>query len=623
MIADAPDDQIEMVEGNVYFPRAAVRMELLRDSATHTVCGWKGTASYYDVVVDGQANKDAAWYYPDPKPDAKNVDGRIAFWKGVAVFPGVLVFALGMAMTSSAGAAQNTRVDLPANACIALQGLSIPESAIGLQTSGALVDAAVPVAASDSGNTNGDFCKVTGIVKPRHAGSPNLQFEVNLPVSWNGRALQMGGGGYDGTLVTGLTIYSNQPRTADTPLRQGYVTLGSDGGHQGRAGFDGSFALDDEALLNFGRQSVKKTHDAAMAVIKAAYGRGPRRFYFVGGSQGGHEALDAAARYPDDYDGVVAHYPAYNVTLLHLGSLNAARALFADGGAAWINPAETKLIGDAVYAACDGLDGANDGIISHVAACNDEFELKALRCANGADTGDTCLSDAQLRAVETIASDYKPGFAIAGMDTFPRWALLEGALFQGPSNFGQVPQPANPLSGKEPLLYTAGDQTVKFVITRDAQYDPRQFDPMQWRGRIATVASIMDVTDVSLEKFRARGGRIIMTHGSADDFITPHNSVLYYKRQLAQFGQSRLDGFLRFYMIPGFGHGFGPFNAKFESLKALEAWVEQGQAPSGLTAIDANPGADRTRPLCEWPRWPMFTGAPGSENSAASFTCVE
>jgi uncharacterized protein (DUF427 family) len=86
VIADAPDDQVEMVEGNVYFPRSAVNMDLLKESDTHTVCAWKGTASYYDVVVAGDTNKDAAWYYPDPKPEARAVDGRIAFWKGVTVF---------------------------------------------------------------------------------------------------------------------------------------------------------------------------------------------------------------------------------------------------------------------------------------------------------------------------------------------------------------------------------------------------------------------------------------------------------------------------------------------------------------------------------------------------------
>ena len=81
----AQSERCEVVEGNQYFPADAVNREYLRDSATHTVCGWKGTASYYDVVVNGQINKDAAWYYPDPKPAASNIKGYIAFWKGVKI----------------------------------------------------------------------------------------------------------------------------------------------------------------------------------------------------------------------------------------------------------------------------------------------------------------------------------------------------------------------------------------------------------------------------------------------------------------------------------------------------------------------------------------------------------
>jgi uncharacterized protein (DUF427 family) len=85
VIAEATDDRVEIVERNVYFPIDAVRREYLRPSETHTVCGWKGTASYYDVVVDGQVNTDAAWYYPEPKDAAKQITVRVAFWKGVTV----------------------------------------------------------------------------------------------------------------------------------------------------------------------------------------------------------------------------------------------------------------------------------------------------------------------------------------------------------------------------------------------------------------------------------------------------------------------------------------------------------------------------------------------------------
>jgi uncharacterized protein (DUF427 family) len=81
----AETDKFEVVEGNVYFPPDALRRELFKPSDTHTVCGWKGTASYYTVVVDGQENKDAAWYYPDPKPAAANIKDHVAFWRGVTV----------------------------------------------------------------------------------------------------------------------------------------------------------------------------------------------------------------------------------------------------------------------------------------------------------------------------------------------------------------------------------------------------------------------------------------------------------------------------------------------------------------------------------------------------------
>ena len=81
----AESDRCELVEGNCYFPPAAVRREHLRPSETHTTCSWKGVASYYDVVVDGEVNRDAAWYYPEPKPAAANVKDHVAFWRGVVV----------------------------------------------------------------------------------------------------------------------------------------------------------------------------------------------------------------------------------------------------------------------------------------------------------------------------------------------------------------------------------------------------------------------------------------------------------------------------------------------------------------------------------------------------------
>ena len=83
----AESDHTRIVEGNHYFPPDAVRAEHVAASQTHTVCGWKGTASYYDVVVDGERNADAAWFYPEPKAAAKEIAGYVAFWRGVRVEP--------------------------------------------------------------------------------------------------------------------------------------------------------------------------------------------------------------------------------------------------------------------------------------------------------------------------------------------------------------------------------------------------------------------------------------------------------------------------------------------------------------------------------------------------------
>jgi uncharacterized protein (DUF427 family) len=81
----AESDDTVVVEGNHYFPEASLRREYFRPTSTHTTCGWKGEASYFDVVVGTDVNRDAAWYYPDPKPAAEQIRGRVAFWRGVTV----------------------------------------------------------------------------------------------------------------------------------------------------------------------------------------------------------------------------------------------------------------------------------------------------------------------------------------------------------------------------------------------------------------------------------------------------------------------------------------------------------------------------------------------------------
>lgn len=514
-----------------------------------------------------------------------------------------------------------------AAACQKLAGVKVSARDIGQPTTGAVVTSAQWVAADAAGNAHGEYCKVLGAIHPVDPKAPDINFQVNLPTAWNRKLLQYGGGGLNGVLVTGLGPYSRQPEGEASPLKRGYVTLGSDSGHQSNIPFDGRFYLNAEALANYGHQQIKKTHDVAVQLVKLRYGGKASHSYFIGASQGGHEGFDAMQRYPQDYDGVVAGYPAHNVVMLHLSAWNYAKGLLANDGKGWINPAKAKLVVDTVYARCDALDGATDGIIADLAGCEARnAELRQLRdgnplrCPGGADTGDRCLSDDQLRALIQIDKPYEPGFAIfaddVGSASFPKWTPFSGSTFK--DGGGDILGATGP---KQALQYTPGAATLGFAIAQDAALDVyTSFDPKAYQARIRELAHSMSANDTNLDAFRKRGGKLIWFHGLADDFITPYSSMQYHARLRKRYDDKTLDGFLRFYTLPGTGHVTGPFAARMATLDALEAWVEQGKAPGELVAIDANKAtAGRTRPVCRYPAWPRHVG--GDVNSAASFTC--
>jgi feruloyl esterase len=516
-----------------------------------------------------------------------------------------------------------------AEACQQLANMSFTAESIALPTTGANVISAELIAATATDNTNGEYCKVLGAIHPVDSTAPDINFEVNLPSNWNNKMLQFGGGGLNGNLVTGLGRYAKQPESAETPLARGYVTLGSDSGHKGAGGFDGTFYLNAEALDNFGHMQIKKTHDVALQLIAARYDAAPQYSYFIGGSQGGHEGFDAVQRYPDDYDGVVAGYPAHNEVMLHLSAWNFAKALQANDGKSWLNPVGAELLVAAVYERCDALDNASDGIISNVTACkemNAPLKLMTadnpLRCADGADTGDTCLSDAQIEALNAVDVPYAVGFPIFADDTqsaeFPKWTPFEGSTFKdgGLSILGaEGPQQA--------LQYAPGAATLGLAIAQDPTLNVYEnFDPLQFEARIKDIVPRLSANSIDLDRWRAKGGKLIYFHGLVDDFISPYSSIQYWNRLQTRYDAAALDEFVRFYTIPGMGHVTGVFNARLSSLDALEAWVEQGVAPGELLASDANQAtAGRTRPVCLYPAWPKYDGT-GDLNVAASFSCV-
>lgn len=509
----------------------------------------------------------------------------------------------------------------PADACRAL-ARPIPSASIGSPSGGARIDSATLVRSDVEGNTNGDFCQVLGAILPVDKTAPEIRFQVNLPSRWNGKALHIGGGGWDGTLVTGLSATGGATPGSKTPLMQGYVTLGSDSGHQSQGA---SFTMNDESFRNFAGGAIKKTHDAAWALIRARYGRTPEHSYFIGGSQGGHEALIAVQNYPADFDGAVAAYPAYNFAMLHLATNALVKAIFGNGASGWMPREKVDLLQKTLYEACDGLDGTVDGIVSNVAGCNKAFNIDTvkakLRCPNGADTGNTCLSDGQIEGVRKISSPFRIGFPLAdGATEFPKWSNLDGASFRGA--YGTNPKPGNPPGSGDPRVHTISDGSVRYLFSRNPQVDSiNAFDPDDYRDRIVEASRLLDNGNADISAFERRGGKLVMIHGTVDELISPYNSINYYRKLVTQFGQGRLDAFVRFYIVPGYGHGNGLYDVRWDPLSVIDTWVSQSQAPGTLKSVDGNRGATRSRPMCVYPAWPKYSGK-GDTNDAANFVCV-
>ena len=538
----------------------------------------------------------------------------------------VLLAACGGQQESAENAAPLVIAD-PAQACQQLATMSFAAAVIGEPTTGGKVISAELIAADAADNANGEYCKVLGAIHPVDSTAPDINFEVNLPGNWNSRTIQFGGGGLNGSLVTGLGRYTLQPPTEDTPLKRGYVTLGSDSGHKSAGGFDGTFYLNEEALENYGHKQIKKTHDVMMQLVQARYGSAPQFNFFIGGSQGGHEGFDAAQRYPDDYNGVIAGYPAHNVVMLHLSALNFTKALMANDGKSWLNPTEVQKLVSVVYERCDALDGAADGIISNVAACeakNAPMKIldadNPLRCKDGADTGDDCLSDAQLQALITIDTPYLTGFPVFPDDTataaFPKWTPFAGSTFMtGTQQLLGAEGPMQALQAA-PAMATAG-----LAIARDPMMNVfTDFDANNYVERIKELGEKMSANSINLDRFQQNGGKLIFYHGMHDDFIPPYSSIYYYNRLKTRYAPEALGDFVKFYTIPGMGHGNGIFTARMPLLETLEAWIEQGIAPGTLVATDANEATlGRSRPVCHYPDWPRYDS--GDVNAATSFSC--
>lgn len=491
-----------------------------------------------------------------------------------------------------------------------------------------------------------EHCRVTGRmndrVSPVDGNAYAISFELRLPKAWNGRFFHQGNGGIDGSVVTANGSFGGGPLTS--ALLQGFAVLSSDAGHSGSLG--PAFGLDPQARLDYGYQAVGTLTPMAKQAIAVAYGRGPDRSYFGGCSNGGRHTLVAAARYSQDYDGFLAGAPGYHLPLAALASIWGAQqyATVATGDPSTppglesaFTLSERKLVGSAILARCDALDGAADGLVQDQQACQRAFNLdRDVPTCSGARDG-TCLTSAQKAVVGAIAAGatqsngqpfYAPfpwdaGIGGSGISFWEFTAPLVldsgavGVIFK-------VPPSTLPLTNGP--AFTLGldiDQTLGELYASNATYTEAAMSFM-------TPPDAFDMNAVW-----QRGGKILVYHGASDPIFSVADTESWY-RGINRSSRGRAADFARLYPVPGMGHcSGGPATDQADFISPLVAWVEQGQAPGALVATArgaGNPGGvngdvpaswspSRTRPLCPYPKVARYKGE-GDVEQAASWVCT-
>jgi Tannase and feruloyl esterase len=522
-----------------------------------------------------------------------------------------------LACLLSSGVATPLQAEVGSQNCQALAGHVIEAAKISLPTTGAKVTEAVVASAP---NKYG-YCKVKGLIDPVDPNAWPIQFQLNLPLEWNGKFLQYGGGGLNGFLVTGLDPLRDAP-AGPSPLEQGYATGGTDAGHPLAKEIQ-VFALNDEALANHAYAAYKKVYDVFGILIRDYYGKAPMRRYFIGGSEGGREGLLMAQRYPDAFDGIVSTVPVLSWTGVNLAGYNQFLKHRAGGA---MSPQHVQLWQDLVVQACDARDGLKDGLVARYKGCPVVRTLEKRRCKGKAGEG-LCFTEAQLALVRSVAVPYEYGVTLAnGERSLPPYGV-GGEAARGNIIPVVVNAPGAPDNDVGAPRYSSGD--IRYFIARDPAY-VGPLDMAKYGDRTRQVSALMDMNDPDLSRFKARGGKLLMRVNTADTLVSPGSVWRYYEAVQRKMGRKAADSFIRLFVSPGTGHGGSGAKGdgkavpdKFDMLTALDTWVETGQPPIDpiLTAFGAGATEpDATLPFCRYPAYPHYDRKNDPEK-AGSYAC--
>ncbi|HUL64795.1 MAG TPA: tannase/feruloyl esterase family alpha/beta hydrolase [Burkholderiaceae bacterium] len=508
-------------------------------------------------------------------------------------------------------------------------------------------------------------CVLTGSmfnrVSPVDGKTYAIGFEMRLPLEWNGRFFYQANGGIDGNVVT-ATGNTSGGGPLTSALMQGFAVISSDAGHN--AAQNPTFGIDPQARLDYGYQAVGKLTPMAKSVLRAAYGKYPDRSYFGGCSNGGRHTMVAAARYADQYDGFLAGSPGFNlpkaaVRSIYRGQQYAPLAVpgaTIPGGpfaglpdlSGAFTQAERELVSNKVLEKCDALDGVVDGLIQNVKACQRAFDLdRDVPTCSGARDG-TCLSAAQKVAIGNnfagpqdehgrpiyASFPFDSGFGASGT---PFWEFIAPMILDpGAVGFVFKTPPADPATFVPPV----------FSLTADIDLLAKQIFATNSTYTQSGMQFMTPPNPEHLTTLQRHGDKMIVYQGVSDPIFSINDTTRWYEELDASSSrwerERRHDdrdsgdarSFVRLFRVPGMNHcSGGPATDQFDLLTSLVHWVEDGEAPDRVIAsargagnaggvnpdLPANWSADRTRPLCAYPRIAVYQG--GNIERADSFAC--
>jgi feruloyl esterase len=434
------------------------------------------------------------------------------------------------------------------------------------------------------------ICRIQATVRPSSENEARL--EVWLPAS-----------GWTGSLMT-MTHPSSASGRVNSDVvdgvRNGYAALLNMG-----SAFDAwdIAAQSPDLLLDFGYRTGHAMLVAAKAISKEFYGTAVKHAYFLGCSEGGREAFNAAHHYPEDYDGIIVGGSGVEFSIINAAQLYPAWFMSKDR-ARFIPQPKWVMIHNAVLDACDEIDGVKDRVIADPRQC--PFNPDTLLC-KGAEA-DNCLTAPQ---VEALKATYKG-------PVNPRTGEV---IFPGPALGGELPvfEFANPDVPMRPahLLYRAlvfGDNPNWDFKTLDYDKDVQLAKQK--------VGPAIETAPADLKAYIDRGGKLLYWDGW-NDFNNPYYWMDYYAELQKRFGAEKVSKSFQMYFSPGMQHCSGGEGCDtFDKLGPITEWVTTGKPPARILASHQESGkVTFTRPLCPYPQVAKYKGS-GDTNDAANFVCT-